>query len=483
MNFITFSLADRLLQRMRRFYFASALLLSILGLVSGKYVSGSISNGVDWSLVSQFSFIDDKGQLDYKVEYSVTDQCCPNLAYYFHDVFESVSSNNDMDCQSKLSFAEGVVTFQNTENSGNLSTQCITSSATKLRKCSGVLRLQSIQDRLWFFVLSHCNSTKGLDVSYEFTFTNGDSWEMHLSAEEMHILEIQAIPFGGLLVVFVAALYIARQLLQQDKLHRVYRLFMLSLTCEVFGQSLDYIYYMYYVKNGVQLRSLQTIAELLHATSEVTFVILLILLSNGWTISTAHLGHKKQMRLTAFLSLYILTYGILFVCKKEFFDPDASHFPFESHVDKAYRSLKLVAWACFVHGAFLSIRNHPAKKTFYLKFMTLYSAWFLFLPLNFLAYFILFDEWYNLGVLRILRMLPYLCVLGFAVILFIMHPRKGYVNFSIHVNGNEVDPAQVEEPFTFQNAEAFMDQGNKANQANMGTFRESDDKGRLGFRF
>lgn len=264
---------------------------------------------------------------------------------------------------------------------------------------------------------------------------------------------------------------------------------MMSLSCEVVAQSFDYIFYTYYVDNGIQLRPLQTIAELLHATSEVSFIVLLILLANGWMITKAHLGQTTQMKLTVFLSLYILAYGILFVCKKEFFDPEASHFPFESPMDQAYRSLKLIAWACFVYGALLSIKNHPATKKFYLFFVAFYSAWFLFLPLSLLACFLLFDEWYKLRTLRILRMTPFLCSFGFAALLSIMQPRKGYVNFPFHVRSNEVDPRQVQEPSNYQHAEPFMEIGNeqsttlKANQANVETLRETDDKGRYGFRF
>ena len=193
---------------MRRINLASVLLLSTFGLVSGKYISGSISNGQKWVLVSDFSFIEDIGQLKYDVEYSLADECCPSLAYYSHNSYESVSSNDDMDCSSKLSHAEGVFTFQKvlpnvSSNTGNLSTQCSSSNATNLRKCSGKLRLQSTRDRWWFFVLSHCNSNNGLDISYELTFTNGDSWERHLSAEEMHSLEYKAVPLAGIILLFV----------------------------------------------------------------------------------------------------------------------------------------------------------------------------------------------------------------------------------------------------------------------------------------
>lgn len=478
---------------MRRFYFAFVLLLSIISPVSGKYLSGSVSNGKDWVLVSKFSFIDDIGQLDYNVEYSVTDECCPSLAYYLHDTFESVDSNDDMSCQSKMSHAEGVVAFQNIQpdnltKAGNFSTQCsFVSNATTLRQCSGTLRLQSIQDRWWFFVLSHCNSTKGLDISYELTFTNGVSWEKHLSAEEIHILESQAVSLGGILVLFVAGLYFTRQLLQQDKLHRAFKFFMMSLTYEAAAQLFSFIYYTHYVRSGVQLHSLHTVTELSQATSDVTFIMLLILLAYGWTMTKVHLGHKTQMKLTVFFSIYTLTYGILFVLKQELFDGEGSHLLFESLVDKGYCTLRLIAWVCFVSGAILSLQNYPGKKKFYLYFGICYSVWFLFQPLSAIAASFLFDE--ELRAMRIVRLNPLFCFLGFAGLLFsVMRPGKANVNFPFHVRGNEVDPVQIQEPSNFQQTEAFLDIGNKEagtlgpNLTNMDKLGKSDDKSRFGFR-
>ena len=478
---------------MRTIYLAFVLsLLSIFGLVCGKYVSESISNGQKWVLVSDFSFIEDKGQLKYDVEYLVTNECCPSLAYYSHNSYESVSSNNDMDCLSKLSYAEGVFTFQNTlpnvsSNTENFSTLCSLSNATNLQKCSGKLRLQSVRYRWWFFVLSHCNSTNGLDISYELTFTNGDSWERHLSAEEMHSLEYKAVPLAVNILLFVVGLIFARQLLDQDKLHRAYKLFMMTLSCEVAAQVFDYIYYSQYVGNGMPLHPLQTGAELFHSISEVIFVVLLILLANGWMITTAHFDREKQTRLKVFLWLYILTYEILFVFKN-FFDSEISHIPFESYLDIALRSMRTLAWACFIYGTVFTIQRHPEKKKFYKYFKHFYSVWFLLPPLSTLTFSILFDELHQLKYLRIVRLLnPLIFFLGFVGLLFIMRPSKVNTNFPFHVRGNEVDAVEAQELSTFQHTDAFMDLGNQyatldTNQTKVET-RERDDKAGLGFRF
>lgn len=435
-------------QRMRRIYLASVLFLSIFGLVSGKYISGSISNGQKWVLVSDFSFVEDIGQLIYNVEYSLTDECCPSLAYYSHNSYESVSSNEDMDCSFKLSYAEGMLPFQNvppnvSSDTGNLSTLCSSNNATNLRKCSGKLRLQSTRDRWLFFVLSHCYSTNGLDISYEFTFTNGDSWGRHLSAEEMHSLEYKALPLAGIIVLFVVGLIFARQLLDQDKLHRAYKLFMMTLSCQVAAQVFDLIYYTQYIGNGMPLHPLQNGAEVFYSTSDVIIVVLLILLANGWIITTANFDREKHMRLKVFLWLYILTNQILFIFKK-FFDSETSHIPFERIVDIALLSLRTLAWAYFIYGAEFSIQRHPEKKKFYNYFKLFYSVWFLFPPLSALTFSTLFDELQQLKYLPLFRLLnPLIHLLGFVGLLFIMRPSKVNTNFPFYGRGNQVDAVEA----------------------------------------
>lgn len=485
-------MVDRFDQRMPRIYLAFALSLSIVSIVYGKYVSGTISNGQKWMLVSDFSFIEDIGQLKYGVKYSVTDECCPSLAYYSHDSYESVSSNDDIDCSSKLSYAEGILTFQNvlpnvSSNTGSFSAQCEFAINAIYLTCSGKLRFQSARDRWLFFVLSHCNSTNGLDIRYELAFTNGDRWERHLSAEEMHSLEYKAVLLAGYILLFVIGFIFARQLLIQDKLHQAFKCFMITLTFGVGSQLSDYIYYAHYVSSGIPFNPLQTGAEMLHSVSEVVFVVLLILLANGWTITTANFDHRKLMKLKVFFLLYILTYEILFIFKT-FFDSEVSHIPFERDLDIAFRSLRILAWACFFYGAAISVKRHPEKKKFYNFFTRFYSVWFLFPSLSALTFSILFDKLQQAKYLQLIQLLnPLIYFLGFVGLLFIMRPSKVDSNFPFHVRGNEVGAVEAQEISTYQHADTFMDLGNQyatlnSNQTYVET-RKRDDKGAIGFRF
>lgn len=474
------------------------LLLSTFRSVSGKYASGVIKTGENLALISQFFFIDEIRQLDFQVEYKVTNQCCPSLAYYHKDSWESVYYNNNLDCETKSSYALAVLTFQNTPSrstsSGNNSIQCFVNNATNLRQCSGTLRLYSVDDRWWSFVFTHCNSSQGLDISYEFKFTNGDFWDEPTEQWQLQILNSHVIALGLILLLFAIGLYFGRQLLRRDMFHRAYKLFMATLSYELVALLFKAIYRMYDSRVGVELAPLLTIGNLLHATSEIFLVVLLVLLAFGWTITSAHLSQSTQMKLTVFASLYILAYGILFVFKQRFLDSGQSFFLVFDSFHLASQGLKVVAWAWFVYGAISTVKHYPEKKKFYLSFAAFYSIWFLMQPLTLLLSIIsafLLDKWRSVQIFRILDPLHYLlCLLGFGRLLHIMHPSRANVNFPFHTRTDGVEPSQEQNPpTTFQHADGFSRISHKDDvnlefriPADMGRVGGNDGLNRFGFR-
>ncbi|KAJ7310739.1 hypothetical protein OS493_040088 [Desmophyllum pertusum] len=218
----------------------------------------------------------------------------------------------------------------------------------------------------------------------------------HLSAEEMHILESQAVSLGGILVLFVAGLYFTRQLLhrisciERSSFHDVSKLRSSGTVVQL------YILHALRAQWSATSFFTHTVTELSQATSDVTFIMLLIL---------------------------------------------ESVIPF---------------------GSFPAVVCHSAS--------------------------FLFGE--ELRAMRIVRLNPLFCFLGFAGLLFsVMRPGKANVNFPFHVRGNESGTLyKFKEPSNFQHTEAFMDIGNKEagtlepNLTNMDKLGKSDDKSRFGFR-
>lgn len=428
---------------MTGYFLGFLLLLSNFGLSSGKFLSGKIHSADNWVFVSRYSFTDDIGKLDFKVEFTATKECCPGIAYYEDDSWESAYQNNGMDCRSKISRAKALFAFENTTRSNNLSNghysmQCFVINGTNLRRCSGTLRLNSVDSRWWFFAISHCNSTQGLKISYEFTFTDGDYWEM--SAEEKHVLENHLIPFGVILLFFATSLHFAHQLRQRDMFHRAYQLFMTSLGHEFGALLLDTVYRVLDVYSTVELAgSLLIMSTALHAISEILFQVLLVLLAFGWTITKARLSDSTQKKLTVFFSIYIFVQGVsLFGLSQAAFSPNLFRFLKLSRL--LLPTLRIIAWIVFLCSAIATARQNPEKERFYMSFVGFYSIWFLVQPLFAFLPSILsewkisavYNHWFNF----------LLCVLGFGGLLYIMLPSRASRNFPFHVRTNEVEPAQ-----------------------------------------
>lgn len=301
------------------------------------------------ALVSKFWFADDVGRLDFKVKYSTTSNCCPSLAYYndkFND-WESVNQNSDMVCQSKLSYAQGMFSFQNATTGNDNSTdrsysvQCHTNGDSYLRFCSGTFRADSVDNGWWSFVLSHCNSTRGLNISYEFNFTDGYFWNADTSTRRVRdIFDSHLISLGGYLVLYIASFYFARHLHRRGMLHPAFKLFMTTLGFKTGAVLFDFIFHSNYVLSGLEL-SVFTISEVLHATSEIILIVLLILLVFGWTITKASLNESIQTKLKMFFSSYTLIFGILFVLEQRLFVPQVLQI---ARLGNAV--LRSLAWVC-----------------------------------------------------------------------------------------------------------------------------------------
>lgn len=211
-------------------------------------------------LVFRFWFAGDVGRLDFRVKYSTTSNCCPSLAYYnnkFND-WESVNQNSYMVCQSKLSYAQGMFSFQNATTGNNNSTdwsysvQCHNNDDSRLRFCSGILRVDSVYNEWWSFVLSHCNSTRGLNISYEFNFTDGHFWNAETSTRRVRdIFDSHLISLAGYLLLFMASLHFARNLRRRGMLHPAFKLFMTTLGFKTAAVLFDFIFHTDYVLSGL----------------------------------------------------------------------------------------------------------------------------------------------------------------------------------------------------------------------------------------
>lgn len=124
-------------------------------------------------------------------------------------------------------------------------------------------------------------------------------------------------------------------------------------------------------------------------TSQLVFIILLILLSKGllsnirislelgWAITRSEITDKKV--LTVSCSIFLLAYITMFVWENAGQDPASNIYIYESPAGIIILVLRNLAMFWFfysIRGSY-AIESDPSKKRFYLRFGSIYGLWFI----------------------------------------------------------------------------------------------------------
>ena len=72
-------------------------------------------------------------------------------------------------------------------------------------------------------------------------------------------------------------------------------------------------HYLTYGVNGVGLVRTKLAGRILESASEILFVLLLILLAKGYTVTRARLRQASAIKVTVFMCCYAVVYAALFI--------------------------------------------------------------------------------------------------------------------------------------------------------------------------
>ena len=159
---------------------------------------------------------------------------------------------------------------------------------------------------------------------------DGDFLHYHFSADEFYILPILVVAFLEHLVLLFLAIWSAVVLRMRQLLHATYKLFLLAVLLHTVGVFLLGAHYLIYALDGVgHLRSKWN-GAMLESASQVAFLLLLILVAKGYTVTRARLRQASVIKVTIFVSLYCIVHFILFVVEIKYFDPGQVGIPFLS---------------------------------------------------------------------------------------------------------------------------------------------------------
>ncbi|KAM9114730.1 transmembrane protein 145 [Pangshura tecta] len=367
---------------------ALPLLLLLPAGCGAKYVTGNISTKEDWVFLTRFCFLSDYGRLDFRFRYPEA-KCCENILLYFDDPSQwpAVYKQGNKDCLMK----ESVIRPENNQVI-NLTTQyawsgcqVLTQDSVRYLSCASGRSFRSVRERWWYVALSKCGGD-GLELEYEMILTNGKSfWTRHFSADEFGILETDITFLLIFLLILLVSCYFGYLLKGRQLLHTTYKMFMTAAGVEVLSLLFFCIYWGQYACDGVGNGSLKILAKLLFSVSFLVFLLMLILLGKGFTVTRGRISHTGSIKLSVYMTLYTITHVVLFIYEAEFFDPAQVLYTYESPAGYGLIALQFLAYVWFCYAVLTTLKQCPEKQPFYVPFFAAYTLWFFAVPVTALS--------------------------------------------------------------------------------------------------
>ncbi|XP_049883728.1 uncharacterized protein LOC126379135 [Pectinophora gossypiella] len=310
--------------------------------------------------------------------------------------------------------------------------------------CHNSRRFRSARERWWFIAISNCDSNKGLDVRYKFLMTNGpdgDFWHEHFSADETYVLPVLLAYTFAYVIVMIAVVICSVELKSRHLLHSTYKLFLISIVAQHFGVVLQSLVYIKYAANGVGSENSKTVGQFFCGVSEMSFILLLMLMAKGYTITRGRLKVGFTVKLTVFMCCYTVTYIVLFVYQAKAFDPGEVLYLYESPAGYGLIVLRITAWCVFAYSTFFTVKKYPEKNMFYCPFFICGTLWFYAGPLFILTANNYIDKWVRESVVT--AILLFITFSGHIMFLLLTLPVFANKNFPYHVRTTQIGVMEV----------------------------------------
>eukprot|EP01126_Amoeba_proteus_P003189 TRINITY_DN11050_c0_g2_i2.p1 TRINITY_DN11050_c0_g2~~TRINITY_DN11050_c0_g2_i2.p1 ORF type:complete len:363 (-),score=47.81 TRINITY_DN11050_c0_g2_i2:146-1234(-) len=253
----------------------------------------------------------------------------------------------------------------------------------------------------WYVAVADCDSTTGINIShYELHFTNPSP----ISAYEMLYAEF-SYDVQGLgqayfsftvyyLILLVLHVHAVRSLIRTNEYHHMIKLVTAGIVLLFLSSSFFTAHFSVYAKNGEGVVGLEGLALVLAMSAQLLMMMICILVSKGWTISTNVLFQANLIKLL--LLLISVCYLFLILWNYIWRDPASTLYFYDSTpglVIAAFRVL-ITIWFVLSLNKSRKIETEEKKKRFYLNFGLIFSFWFLILPFLVLVAFGI-ESWYR----------------------------------------------------------------------------------------
>ncbi|XP_060599428.1 transmembrane protein 145-like isoform X1 [Ruditapes philippinarum] len=347
----------------------------------GKYVEGEINTLQDWEFITRFCFLSAKGTLRFTFEYPITYGPQHILLYYdTPDQWDAVYKS-DKNCSQRMA----VMNPANNQIITLDTNQCKIQTIDGMQKynCTDERRFIAARERWWYIAAAHCRPLTpiGINLKYKIHMTNGaedDYLHREYSADEFYILPIDIAFLIAYVVLCILSIICAVFLRNRQLWHTTYKMYMVSVFLWTFYLFLMSVGYGIYGNDGLEwkLRSTKYAARAFESISIMIFLLMLILIGKGYTITRGKLSMASTVKISVFMTLYAIVYVIIFVWEAIIFDPGLVLYLYESPPGYALIAMRIIGFVWFCYAIFFTLKHYPEKGSFYYPLFVFYTLWF-----------------------------------------------------------------------------------------------------------
>lgn len=320
----------------------------------------------------------------------------------------------------------------------------VTKNGQQIYRCEGGRKFRSTRERWWFIAVSRCNqpanTPQGINLTYTLHMTNSpdddDILHYEFSADEFYILPTN-IAFAGIYVVICLFSIISAYILRSRQLfHATYKLYMGALGLWIGSLIFLSIAYGVYSSSGYEQFGLEIVGRILASLSTLVFLLMLILVGKGYTITRGKLTNASTIKIGVFFTLYTLAYATLFIYEAEVFDPAEVLYTYESPPGYGLIALRLIGWGWFCYSVFFTLKHYKSKQMFYIPLFIFYTIWFWASPIIVLIAMFGMDQWMREKTVNGVDLFVALC--GHVFFLILTRPSAANKNFPYHVRTTQI---------------------------------------------